>query len=612
MKKLLIMAVAAAFTLTSCEDFLDSENYTKANTGNFPSLASDLDYELTGAYSVLNQYCNTPLNNPYFIWNLMSDDCNGGGGTGDVEAHAVGHIVQNDDGLYAPAWNATYAGINRTSTIIYSVDAMDWKGQEATRDQLLGEAFFLRGLYYLWGTQLFGDIPAYWQAGVPTPCPQVSAEEVIYPHILADFLSAYKLMNKKTQGDGHATKYAAAAMLARAYMFYEGFYKKAGELKSANLADVELPEQEGVEGALTKAQVVAALEDVIKNGGYSLVDDYRNLWQYTNELTVEDYDFTKGQGLKWAGNGNSEQLFQIQFMNIASWQGNVSMGFVNELSLYSGLRCDDDAAGEIDPARNATYCNGYQNTFPFGQGWGQGTVQATLWDDWSNADPRKKASVLDAQEECDHFVFTTSCSEDAGYYNKKLLPVTTKNSNQADMGSYYTWWSQLQDGYTNTNGNSMQGDHFADLILIRLADVYLMHAELTGDKTYLNKVQERAGVAQTDYSLDVIKNERRYELAFEGLRFNDLRRWSGKNGGASSEAARALERQNGSRVNYTGRWSQMKHATSSWAQRYAETDGFLMIPQSEIDKVGNPEVLKQNAGWDSNATDASIATTPVY
>ncbi len=41
-------------------------------------------------------------------------------------------------------------------------------------------------------------------------------------------------------------KGTAEGYLARAYMYYQGFYNKAGELASATLPDVALPEQEGV------------------------------------------------------------------------------------------------------------------------------------------------------------------------------------------------------------------------------------------------------------------------------------------------------------------------------------------------------------------------------
>lgn len=286
MKKIYLMAIAAAFTfgLTSCEEFLDSSNYTEANTANYPASAADLNKELSALYGVMNQYCTDPLQTLWFVSYIMSDDANGAGGTGDVESHAIGHLMVNKEGIFDNAQDVTYVGIARANAIIYAVDAFDWTGQEATRNQLLGEAYFMRGLFYLWGVQFWGDIPAYWASAAPDPCPQQSAEEVIMPHILADFVSAANLMTHgyTTRGDGHATKGAAEGYLARAYMFYEGFYKKKGELATATLEDVELPAQEGVTGALSKAQVVNYLNDAINNGGYSLVDDFRRLWQYTN------------------------------------------------------------------------------------------------------------------------------------------------------------------------------------------------------------------------------------------------------------------------------------------------------------------------------------------
>ena len=611
MKKIILMAVSAVFAFTSCDSFLDSENYTQANTGNFPAAPSDLNSELAALYGVMNQYANDPLQTPWFVPNIMSDDLNGGGGTGDVESHAISHLMSNKDALYSTAWHCTYVGIARANAIIASVDAFDWTGKEDTRNQLLGEAYFMRGLFYLWGSQFWGDIPAYWAAAAPDPCPQVSAEDVIYPHILADFVSATNLMKHgaTTQGDGHATKGAAEGYLARAYMFYQGFYKKAGELATANLADVELPEQEGVEGALTKAQVVSCLEDAINNGGYSLVEDFRLLWQYTNEITAPNYPFVSdlvADGKYWAGNGNPEEMFQVQFGNMASWNGTIGMGFTNMTSLYCSLRCDDDGAGHE---------NGGPETMPFGQGWGQGTVNANLWDDWSDADPRKKATILDAPNELSGFVFTTSCSEDAGYYNKKLIAVTCSESSWEDHTQAYTWWGVYRKNNTdkaNTNGNSFQGDHFNDIILLRLADVMLMHSELTGTATYMNKVRARVGLPETTYSWQNIKNERRFELAGEGLRFNDLRRWSGIDGGESCEAAKALDRQAGSRVNYTGTWTTIKHGSSGWAKRYAETNGFLPIPPGQIRTIDNPDVLKQNKGWGDDVNDWNMSGTPVY
>ena len=48
MKKIYLMAIATLFAvgLTSCEDFLDSKNYTQANSSNYPASADDLNKEL--------------------------------------------------------------------------------------------------------------------------------------------------------------------------------------------------------------------------------------------------------------------------------------------------------------------------------------------------------------------------------------------------------------------------------------------------------------------------------------------------------------------------------------------------------------------------------------
>ena len=136
--------------------------------------------------------------------------------------------------------------------------------------------------------------------------------------------------------------------------------------------------------------------------------------------------------------------------------------------------------------------NGDKGSLPFGQGWGQGTINANLWDEWSDTDPRKRATILDAQAELTGFVFTTSCSEDAGYYNKKWMPVTASGSSFDDFNKNYTWWGVYRATNTDTgapNDNSFQGDHYTDIMLLRLADVMLMHSELTGTADQMNVVR---------------------------------------------------------------------------------------------------------------------------
>jgi hypothetical protein len=168
------------------------------------------------------------------------------------------------------------------------------------------------------------------------------------------------------------------------------------------------------------------------------------------------------------------------------------------------------------------------------------------------------------------------------------------------------------EGYTGSSlDNKMQGDHFEDFYLMRYADVLLMATELTGDASYMNQVQARAGVPQTGYSLKAVQDERRWEFAFEGLRFNDMRRWTGNNPTENSYAPKALQAQQGKKIVCLGDKSNkrtMEHMTSSWTQRYIATNGFLAKPQEQISLMNGK--LIQNPGWD--ATDATTQYKVLY
>lgn len=89
---------------------------------------------------------------------------------------------------------------------------------------------------------------------------------------------------------------------------------------------------------------------------------------------------------------------------------------------------------------------------------------------------------------------------------------------------------------------SQQLLQIADLIHIRFADVLLMQSELKQDATGLNKVRARSHLAPVAYSLEAIKQERRWELAFESIRWWDILRWSGP---SLEEAGDILNKQTG-------------------------------------------------------------------
>lgn len=620
MKKYIIssLAVLSAGVFTSCNDMLDTDpRVTEMTQATFPGKPADVEALNAATYSILNTMGGGDSDNQniFFWWEVMSDNCYGSGGLQDNKVKSLHHLVEMNVNQYETPFILLYGGISRANNTIETIDNVPWtEAQQAQRNQLLGEAFFMRGLYTLWLTQLFGDVPLITSTTItPEMEAQVSAEDVIFPQLLSDFVSAKNLMKaERANGSGHADKFAAESFLARAYMFWAGFYKKVGELASGSAPAVTLVEQEGCSGSLTQADVINGLKDVVANGGYKLCEDYRSLWQYSNSLLWDEAHDGENHAYNYIadmkrencfdqpgmGNGNTEEIFQIQFMNASSWNiggtYNAQRMYSNYISVFWGLR--NGASGQ----------NGDRNlTYPFNQGWGQGTPSCNIWDDWTaaeNADPanpyvdvRKKASLIDLEAELDQYTYEKDDCEESGYSVKKYAEVNL----DACGGNNETWWSQCE-GYTGSSlDNKMQGDHFEDFYLMRYSDVLLMLTELTGDASYMNQVQKRAGVPETPYSLKAVQNERRWEFCFEGLRFNDMRRWSGKDGGESCYAAKALQAQKGKQVvclGQKGAKRTLDHMTCSWAKRYADTNGFLAKPQAQITLMnGN---LEQNPGWD--------------
>ena len=635
MKKYILsaLAVCSAAIFTSCDDMLDTDpRVTDATSATFPGKIADVEALNTATYSIMNTMGGgDPDNqNPFLWWEVMSDNCFGSGGLQDNKVKSLHHLVQMNSNQYEQPFVLLYGGINRANNQIETIDNVDWTGNEAKRNQLLGEGYFMRGLYTLWLTQLYGDVPLITSTLITEEMKaQVSAEEVIYPQILSDFVSGQNLMSTE-KSSGHANKYVAEAFMARAYMFWAGFYKKVADLSTGSAPAINLVEQEGCTAAsLSQADVVNALRDVVNSGAYELLEDYRSLWQYSNSYvwdeTQKALETGEGHAYKFIadmkrehcfdqpgmGNGNKEELFQIQFMNASKWdldqKGPYSCArmYCNYLSVFWALRVNGH--------------NGDRNfTYPFTQGWGQGTPSNNIWDDWTVAeneggytDIRKLGSLIDGvteNKEID-YEFVKDCCEASGFGVKKYNGVTL----DALTGDSPWWDFAGGENFKGTLDNPMQGDHFEDFYLMRYADVLLMLSEMTGDAQYMNQVQKRAGVPETPYSLKELQNQRRWEFAFEGLRFNDMRRWSGKDGGESCYAAKALQAQAGKQMVVKGNVANkttMKHMTCSWTKRYADTNGFLAKPQSQITLMNGK--LIQNPGWDENTPEAEKQYVDLY
>lgn len=568
MQKICLL-IFAALLCVSCEDFLDTQNVTKKDTSNFPLSATDADNMITGVYATLSRAISDPQNTYFYAAELASDERFGGGGENDKAFQGMDHLLNVGPNQFETFWTARYQGIFRANMALETLD--NCQVDEVALNRYKGEAHYLRAFFYHELVEMFGEVPLVVSTESQN-LPRATAD-LIYGLIAYDLKQAIALLPATRQPvpaeSGHATKWAAEALLARVFLFYTGFYGQTA---------LPLGNGEGTEntGTVEKTEVIAGIDDCIANSGHSLVDDFRRLWPYSNPYTAPEYDFVKdlaAANKTWVLDGhNPEHVFVVKASNMAAW-GTIT-GYSNQYLIHFGLRADNGA--------DATSKKGLGNTFPFGVGWGAGPVNTTLWNEWDSTDPRRKASIMAVADETTNYIWGADKQmEETGYWQKKY---TTIRAHDAD--------GNLKNGFSSlmwTNDDDFQLRQVQDLIVIRYADVLLMQSELKGDAAGINAVRSRAGLGTVGYSLDNLKKERRFELAFEGRRWADIRRWG--------DAPVLLGKQEGVSIWNRGLPEPMKPFGGGYTARYNATKGFFPIPQTQIDLSDG--MLQQTLGWGS-------------
>ena len=135
---------------------------------------------------------------------------------------------------------------------------------------------------------------------------------------------------------------------------------------------------------------------------------------------------------------------------------------------------------------------------------GIGPVNSNLWDDWRAAEPtdiRRKASIIDVTDGLPNYQWGQDMQmEETGYWQKKYIPVSAYDTDGTYKISYAILTDGAQDDY--------QLAHTQDLVLIRFADVLLMHSELSETANGINRVRARVNLARVGYSLAALKNMR--------------------------------------------------------------------------------------------------------
>lgn len=588
-----VILAAAAALCAGCDDALDTTNYEKYDTSTFPTSQKDAEQIVTSIYNRLGEVYKNPEGATVFIHVLAGDDMFGGGSTSNTGAQGWDRLmyVSTDNTSIQSTWKTMYEATFRANYAIEQIPliADDLFQSREWKDYLLGQAYFLRGWVTWEMANLYETFPVLTTTAiVNNPRSDV---ETVYTSIKNDLLKAIELMparygySREDNLAGRATRYAAEALLGRVWMFYTGFYQKSDLF------------------GLTKDQVVNYLKDCRDNSGFDLEEDPREIWPYTNEFSSgfafnTDFNtYASRNGLHWVGNHSKETIWACHF-TLMLGHSNTSY---NRMGEFFGLRNSKSAP-------NA-------DCYPYGIGYTNGTVNPRMVEDWATdpdygfADKRLWGSVLAVDNAAEIYgggnggnwmagqtaELATHKGNDAKevektcFHNKKYIVSTCYSASDAAT-IYKNFFYAFGGGLENSN----QYDNRNDAIYIRYADVLLMLDELEHTSAGMDRLRQRAGLKPYgSYTFERLQKERRYELAFEGQRFNDLRRWYPQNAGQVIS-----DNQRGAYIQYMGARVPGGYAEISGnglQKRYQETRGFIPIPDKQI--ILTEQVLTQTPGW---------------
>lgn len=231
---LLISVVSFTF---SCKKFLDVQPKLSISDEATITNGSSAETAVRGMYRQLaadGYYGNT-----YQAIGYLSGDNIEFTGSQAADNQFVTHDVRADNGRIATVWTAIYATINKANHVIQKVEplALEATFTQAKKNQLLGEAYFVRALAYFDLARVWGGVPIYLTpTSTATDNRGVRRSTVtqVYSQVLSDLNTASGLLPNETNRL-RATKKTAWALLARYYL-YQGNWAQA-EIEATKIID---------------------------------------------------------------------------------------------------------------------------------------------------------------------------------------------------------------------------------------------------------------------------------------------------------------------------------------------------------------------------------------
>ena len=237
--KAFIMTLILGFLIFSCSDTLEKEPLASISEGSAYVTEIDALKAVTAAYHPLtgnNWCCGNYGNGGYMHWvmgNVASDDTEKGGESGSDQLYAQQISLFNipsDNDATRFGWANQYIGVHRANLVLDNVPNIEMN--EDLKNQYLAEAKFLRAWYYSNLVKTYGDVPLVLVAELETFDLERAPKQDVYNQIVKDLEEAIQVLPLASaygpEDKGRATKGAAQAYLAKAYL-YMGNFAKAEE-----------------------------------------------------------------------------------------------------------------------------------------------------------------------------------------------------------------------------------------------------------------------------------------------------------------------------------------------------------------------------------------------
>ena len=175
-------------------------------------------------------------------------------------------IEENTNGALSAKYSANYSVIARANQIIALIDGVDF--DESVKNNIKGQAYFLRAFSYFDLVQYFGEVPLHLEpvTTLDESALPLSSVEVIYDQIIADASVAADLLpNKSTQEIGRATSGAAKTLLGNVYIVLKDWSEAETILKTVTGYSL-LPDYEDVFDPASKNNSESVFEIQYKQG----------------------------------------------------------------------------------------------------------------------------------------------------------------------------------------------------------------------------------------------------------------------------------------------------------------------------------------------------------